>query len=476
MKLVHRVSVFFLAALAAVLVIYSGMFYGFARSRLIWQSEHELHGALNALVASIEVEPEEVKWQPLEHTVALGQAGEFEDLLWIVIGDRSRVVARSHSMEADFEKLALANARETDGDRDHSLGDRWFWIQNRLEAPQPVRTEREADEFDELLVVVARRAETLNAALTQLLTLVCVLPIVVWLVFAAVGRWFCRQALQPVLEMARQAGAMSGTRFDARLPVSLTRDELSDLAEAFNTLLDRQEEAFDVQRRFAGDAAHELRTPLTVLRGQLDVALRRPRSVDEYQETLRLLGAQTQELQSLVESLLFLARMEKNAPLPDRETIDLCEWIKDYSDRWRDHPRRQDLACATGEPECLVVVSRPLLTRLIDNLVENAFKFSTDGSPVWLRLTGAESEAILAVEDRGMGLAIADQQAVFQPFFRARPAQDAGIAGTGLGLAIAARIAAALGGRLVCRSQPDQGSVFEFRLPRAVSPGRTQSR
>src|SRR5690606_24619267 len=109
------------------------------------------------------------------------------------------------------------------------------------------------------------------------------------LLAAALGRRFAARALQPVTEMSRRTRSIAGSDFRARLPVADSRDELAELGEAFNTLLDRQQQAYEQQRRLAGDAAHELRTPLTVLLGQIDVALRRPRPADEYVETLRLL-------------------------------------------------------------------------------------------------------------------------------------------------------------------------------------------
>ena len=473
MKLVNRVSVFFLAALAVVLVVYSGGFYWFVRARLVRQFEQELRVTLNSLVAAAEIEPEEVKWQPLEHTIALGAANGPDEIRWIVVGDGSLVVEKSRNATSEFvaraQSIASQASSSGDGEEPAQTND-WRVLHQRLVAPAPENIDRELDEFDELVMVVARSTAPLNANLDRLLTLVCTLPMATWLVAAVGGHWFCRRALQPVLDMAEQARSMAGVSFQSRLPTPQTADELADLAQAFNTLLDSQHRAFEQQRRFTDNAAHELRTPLTILLGQIEVALRRTRSPEEYEATLQLLRDQTSQMKAIVESLLFLARTEENANLPDSETFSLAEWLPDYMSRWKDHPRRADIRLETGRTgDSQIRASRALLARLLDNLVENALKYSSPGSRVDILPTVGNGEICLRVQDQGRGIAMADQVDIFNPFFRSKAARDAGIAGTGLGLAIAARIAAASGGQLECHSTLGQGSCFTIRLPVATN-------
>jgi signal transduction histidine kinase len=299
--------------------------------------------------------------------------------------------------------------------------------------------------------------------------LVSALPLGAWLIAAAAGHWFCRRALQPVLDMSQRARSMTGADFHSRLPVSDTQDELAELAVAFNTLLDRQHRAFEQQQRFTGDAAHELRTPLTVLLGQIEVSLRRPRSAEQYVATLGLLHDQTVQLQKIVESLLFLARAEEDAVLPDCETIALDQWLAVYMHRFAEHPRRADIGLSGDDHgACQIRVSTALLARLLDNLIENALKYSVPGSRVDVIMASNHAEAVVTVEDQGRGIASEDLAAIFQPFFRSHAARSAGIAGAGLGLAIAARIATACGGRLDCTSELGRGSRFTLRLPLAV--------
>lgn len=470
MTLVNRVSAFFLAALALVLVIYSGVFYAFVRGRVVQQFDQELHGALYSLVAAIEVEPEEVKWQPLEHAIALGSGSGPEEVRWVVIGDGGQIVEQSRNISpeivAEAKRIAAdaKTSQQTYGEL--TTPDEWSILYRRLFAPAPEREARELDEFDELVVVVARSTVDMDANLRRLAALVIVLPLAAWLLAAAAGRWFGARALQPVLEMSKQARSITGSDFRSRLPIAESNDEVAELGQAFNTLLDRQQRAYEQQRRFAGDAAHELRTPLTVLLGQIDVSRRRPRTAEEYAQTLDVLRDEANELQQIVESLLFLARTSEEATLPGGEPIRLAEWLPAYMERWKDDPRRGDLRLELQlQPDAVVTAPPALLSRVIDNLVSNAAKYSAAGTAIQIVATSNGGEAAVSVADQGRGISADDQATIFEPFFRTKSARDAGIAGTGLGLPIALRIATALGGGLACRSEAGRGSTFTLRLP-----------
>lgn len=467
MKLVNRVSVFFLAALAFISIAYSGIFYAFVRGRLVQQFEHELHSAFHSLVAAVEVESEDVSWQPLEHTLAIGQGPD--NVQWVVMGDRSRVVETSRHVRPEIiaqAKQIAAHAHKSTDSGQIVTSDDWHILYQRLVAPEPDYSLRDLDEFDEIVVVAALSASPVNANLHRLLLLVGTLPVGIWLVAAAAGHWFCRRALQPVLDMSQQARSMTGTSFQSRLPVIERGDELAELAVAFNTLLDHQQRAFEQQRRFTSDAAHELRTPLAVLLGQIDVALRRTRSPEAYAATLRVLRDQTGQLQTIVESLLYLARANEDAMLPGTEAFSLDAWLPTYMHRWQEHPRRGDIRLNLGQlGDRQIKASPALLARLLDNLIENALKYSSPDSNVEVLASNDGADVLVEVQDYGRGIAAENLAEIFQPFFRTREAREAGIAGTGLGLAIAARIAAAFGGRLNCTSQPGQGSRFTLRLP-----------
>ena len=156
-----------------------------------------------------------------------------------------------------------------------------------------------------------------------------------------IGHHFGRRALAPLTLMARSARAMPFD--DCRLPSPGTRDELDEFASSFNGLLDRLHVALERQRQFTGQASHQLRTPLAALIAAIEVARRRPRTVDEHERILDQLHNDAVRLWQVVEALLFLARAEAEAGLPDRECLDLAAWAADHLLAWSGHERGADM-------------------------------------------------------------------------------------------------------------------------------------
>jgi signal transduction histidine kinase len=468
MTLVNRVSAFFLAALALALVGYSLVFYLLISNYLYRQFDDELHGAIDLLAASVEVEPDDAKWHPSEHGIDLNQP-ILNEVSWIVTNESGQIVDRSRQVDRknpEFEAIIAYSAQSHANQSAPVESGDWRILQRELSAPSPKPiTLREPHEYTSVRITVGRSIAEIQPTLNRLTWLVCVVPAIVLLSAAGIGRWFVGHALAPVKAMADRARSMSQADFGLRLPVDSHRDELSDLATAFNGLLTQLQSAFERQQRFAGDAAHQLRTPLTVLQGQIDVARRRERSPTEYQQTLDMLSGLTVELSQIVESLSYLARSDENVPLPNVERIELEPWLEQYMERWRNHARQDDISSEFAIDDAAVLAPPTLLTQLLDNLVQNAFKYSQPGTLITIRADRQGDRAVVSVKDQGIGIAEEDQEAIFEPFIRTASARQHGVAGIGLGLALAARIAQALHGTLKCESTPGKGSEFLLTLP-----------
>ncbi len=475
MSLTNRVSIFFLAALGIILTVYSSVFYAVTRKHIVAQFDSELHGVLSSLIAAVEVEDTEVKWQPLEHSIDFGVNDEFGEVQWVVVGDQSLIVEQSRYADSNFlteaKRYAVSGLETTkpvtnETDATNSLAGMAMMSQ-RLAAPRPTHLLRELDEFDELTIVVGRSTGPRDLILFRLTLLVTILPVLAWVSAAILGRWFVRRALRPVTEMAAQAKGIAGNDFKSRLAHRGSNDELSELGAAFNRLLDRQQTAMERQSRFAGDAAHELRTPLTVLKGQIDVTLRRPRSEREYQANLELLRGQTQTLQEIVESLLFLARSDSDSHSNSvaLSLLDINQWLRTHAATWSTHPRIGDIQLDIALVGPAYVHASPiLLERVVDNLVFNALKYSSPSTPVVVRASESAGQVQVQVVDAGPGISEADLSQLFDPFFRSSEARRCNVSGAGLGLAIAKRIAATLGGSLNCQSEVGKGSCFTLSL------------
>jgi signal transduction histidine kinase len=288
-----------------------------------------------------------------------------------------------------------------------------------------------------------------------------------WLLAAVVGWWLCKRALFPVTRMAKAAGSISMAHGDQRLPMPGTGDELDLLAGSFNGLLDRLHQEFERQKRFTGDASHQLRTPLAALLGQLEVAGRRERTVEEYQRVLEEAHCEAIRLRQIVESLLFMARAESEAGSPELEPIELVLWVRETLSGRLECDRADDIQeRLTTEPPAWVQGQPQLLGQLLGNLLDNACKYSPPGTPITVEV-GREGEYVtLAVQDEGVGLDALDLPHVFEPFYRSSKARRR--PGVGLGLAVVERIAQVFGGAIRAESSPGRGSRFILRLPDAT--------
>jgi signal transduction histidine kinase len=466
-SLTTRLLVFSQAALAVVLLVFCSTLYVAARWYAHRQADEAVERAAATLVASVDIEPDSVEWEPSDRDVSLAPGPLGGTVYWFVTDARGNPVDRSLARGTDDLVAAGAGTGPpaTDG---------WVTIRRLVHPPGAAgpqltrdRTKKEVEkgEYPALVFTAGVRTGPLDAALDTLAAGLAGVAVAVWLGALILGRWVCRRALRPVTVMAEAARAMTAEDVGARLPSPGVRGELDELHAAISGLLGRLHAALGRERRFTAEASHQLRTPLGTILGQVEVALRRPRPPEEYERVLGVVRRQAAELTRSVEALLFLARSDADAPPPPTEPVDLSAWLPGYVDSLAAHPRRADVSVRTDPGSAAVDAHPPLLKELVGNLVENALKYSPPGTPVVVRAEAAGGTVALTVEDRGPGIPPADLPHVFEPFYRS--GTSAGVPGSGLGLAVAARIAAAFGGRLGAENRTDGGARFTASFPAA---------
>src|SRR5262249_40102276 len=196
----------------------------------------------------------------------------------------------------------------------------------------------------------------------------------VWFLALAGGYVVCRRALRPVTRMACAAREMQAVDIARRLPLAHTGDQLDDLRRSFTSLLDRVQDGCERQKRFPGEASRQRATPLTGLLGQLEVALRRERSPEEYRRALATAHQQGEQMRRLVEALLFLARADVEARIPERERLDMREWLASHYRKWSTHDRAGDISLDAGGERVWVETHPILLGELVNVLLDNACK------------------------------------------------------------------------------------------------------
>lgn len=470
MTLTNRLSLFFLAALAAVLVGFSVTLYALAHRHLYRQLEDRLAASARTVASAAEIEPNGVEWEPHYHPQTLSPGVFGDQLHWMVVTDDGQVIDSS-PQPAVPDLMAAADRKFQSGHRNprevEHAGHEWQVIRLRLEPDAPP-TQLRPGKHRAMVLTAAVPLDPIQNDLRALAAALVTLTIAVLAIALFVSRAVCRRALAPVKLMAVSARSMSASDLTHRLPGSTASDELADLAQAFNGLLDRLAEAFQRERRFAGEASHQLRTPLAALIGQVEVALRRDREPEEYRRALGAVLDQAGRLRRVVEALLFLARSEADARLPGLECIDLVAWVSTCLRAWDAHPRRSDLMIESPSEETLVVAHPDLLGELLDALLDNALKYSEPGTPVTVRIGSDPNATWVEVEDGGCGIVAEDLPNLFRPFFRSDSVRKRGVPGVGLGLAVAARIATALGGSIAVESEAGRGCRMRVRLSPAA--------
>jgi signal transduction histidine kinase len=236
-------------------------------------------------------------------------------------------------------------------------------------------------------------------------------------------------------------------------------------------MLGRLDEAFRQIRQFSADASHELQTPLTILKGELEVALRAPRTADEYRRVLGSALEESERIARLVEGLLLLSRADAGVLRMDRRPLDLARLVAEVCEQTQVLAKAQGVTVALGSLTPVAVQGdREHLRRLLLNLVDNGIKYTPAGGRVTLSLREDGAWAVLSVSDTGIGLAPGERERIFRRFYRAPEAVSRGDGGSGLGLCIARSIAEAHGGRIEVDSVQGQGSTFTVFLPRWLSP------
>jgi len=298
-----------------------------------------------------------------------------------------------------------------------------------------------------------------------LLVLALLLPIGLLLAGSG-GLLLARRALEPVDRMTEAARRISAEHLSERVEETGTYDELDRLAKTFNEMLSRLDAAFSQIRRFSADASHELQTPITILKGELEVTLRSPRTPEEYQATLKSSLEEVNRIAQLVEGLLLLHRAEAGVLRMDRRQVDLGHLLEEVYGQLQAAAQSRLVELRLGPiASAPAQGDRELFRRLLLNLADNAIKYTPPKGIVTLSLQREGKWASLSVSDAGIGIPREEQERIFQPFYRTAEARSRDERGTGLGLAIARSIAMAHGGTIQVQSTPGQGSTFSALIP-----------
>jgi two-component system heavy metal sensor histidine kinase CusS len=285
--------------------------------------------------------------------------------------------------------------------------------------------------------------------------------------FPVAGYRIARHGIHPVEEIAATARRITSTNLRDRIRAEGYPLELASLAETFNEMLNRLEESFERISRFSADIAHDLRTPVNNIRGVVEVALERARTVDEYHDVLDSSLEEVVRLSELIGDLLFLARSESPLKELRRERVNvgaLLITVRDYYEAAAANVGISLLAVENAKP-LTAELNRSLMLRAVSNLVSNAIAHTPPGGVVTLDASGDGLGLRIQVSDTGTGIAAEALPRVFDRFFRVDPSRSKNSGGTGLGLAIVQSIVTLHGGKAEITSELGRGTCVTLKIP-----------
>ncbi len=307
----------------------------------------------------------------------------------------------------------------------------------------------------------------LRERMDQFLLLLLIAVPVALIVAGAAGHAIARRGLRPLEQMTERAEGITASNLHDRLQIENPGDELGQMAAVFNHLLERLEQAFLQMKRFTADAAHELRTPLTAIRTMSEVALGRTEDNGQCREALANVLDETARLNETIDGLLLLARAEASQPGHERTVFSLQELLGEVLGVLGVLIEEKQIAIVQeDEPAapCNVLADRALLRIAFMNVFHNAVKFSGRTSVLRIAWSRRDKTVRIAIRDQGPGISREELQQVFERFYTSREQATAAQSGSGLGLSIAKLVIDRIGGT-ICFEETEGGAKCVVALP-----------
>lgn len=309
-------------------------------------------------------------------------------------------------------------------------------------------------------VIVAMSLADSKLVLNNLFDIMCLsfLGILVLLFFIA--RFFAGRSIKPINAIINTSKIITKDNLKTRITLPRTRDELYTLSKTINNLLNRIEDAIEREKQFTSDASHELRTPLTVIKGTLEVLVRKPRDNKEYEEKINYCIKEVDHLNMLVDQLLLMARFENQKKNIITEPVYLNSLILDVLKLNSEKINSRNITIKFNVKEDYYIQSDNFLViTILRNIISNAIKYTNNDGEVMILLSEQNEKIVCKISDTGIGIAKEDLDAIFNPFFRSNSTDHPEIKGTGLGLSIVKRITELLHIKFKIESEIEVGTT-----------------
>jgi signal transduction histidine kinase len=289
-----------------------------------------------------------------------------------------------------------------------------------------------------LIAVSLEDATMVTHNLSQILFILYPLTL---LILFGIARIIAGRSIKPVASIIETSNNISRENLKSRIPLPVNKDELFVLSQTINNLLDRIENAVEREKQFTSDASHELRTPLAIIKGTLEVLVRKPRGQKEYEEKIDFCLKEVDRLNFMVDELLLLARFENQKQSLKIETVYLNAVLLDILSRYSEKIMTKNIKIINNlQEELFVRTDMYLFSIILGNILSNALKYSLEKGKIEIILKSENNKVYCIIRDNGIGILEEDLKKVSNPFYRSNASEYPEIKGTGLGLSIVQRL------------------------------------
>lgn len=314
-----------------------------------------------------------------------------------------------------------------------------------------------------VIIEVVTTKEILTSTLENILYILSfILPIV--LIFAVIGgNFLIYKSFSPIENILKELKEINAHDLSARLKSTQNKDEINQLITEVNNLLERLEESFERITQFSSDASHELKTPLTIIRGEIEIALRKERTIEDYKEALNNSLNEITIIEQTINDLLFLAKNKKDLIGEKEEIFYLDELVDESISELKSFAKLHEIELELIINDSTEIKGFPNLLKIaIKNAIKNAIQFSHKNSKVILNIFEKNDEIIISIQDFGIGIPKDEQSKIFEKFYRTDKSRNKNSGGTGLGMSIMKKIIDIHNGKINIESTENKGTIVEI--------------
>lgn len=382
-----------------------------------------------------------------------------EEIYWQIENEQGQIISESHNLHGN--RIKRSNLIEKKNEN--------FLVWNTELNGTPIRAmsvPMSPNGSFKYQVIVATYSRILELSILNLKHILLLLTCCFVGISGFIGWLISKKTLQPIHQIINTTNQITATNLYERLPIKGQEDELQSLCITLNRMIDRLETSFTQIQQFTSDVSHELRTSLTIMRGELDVALNRSRSEEEYKRVLHTILEEVIYLSDMVEKFLYLSRDTSNSNQIKQKPVNGVLLLQYVRNHLLSLVTKKQINLNIQTPEPLILYGdEDLLRRLFINLVENAIKYTSIGGTIDIKASIKKEIIYIEVIDQGIGIPPEHLPFIFQRFYRVDDSRSRDQGGTGLGLSLCKWIIEAHKGSIEVLSEPGKGTIVIVGMP-----------